>query len=461
MALAGDKFVVDLSDDDEGHDEQPQSSTIGSNATPNYFLDDFVGDIVEREVKAPSMPVLKSTTTGFPEHKKRSRFSTFKSERAAMSKTIDKVPSSVTNKALESDALKAPTKNVSFEDSERARIDKENKQRLGDMSEEEIRQERAELMSTLSPELIEMMLNRANLDDGRGDTWIKGAAEEPGVQMKQAPVTASKPIAPSVESTPDNGYTEIPQPIGTPHTAAKTVTLVDDDAPPSDPGHLQSPSQFSKEVIEDATPGSMHFPTAPQAPDLDPDDPAFLSSLHEKYFPTLPADPSKLAWMAPIPTAGSVADQDSPYYPGATSLNASALRFNFRGDLLPPRIARAIPTTKGLHHHGEAPESAGYTIPELSRLCRSAYPAQRCIAFATIGRLLYKLGQAQFGDDKSEVALGLWKCVEDGKVVESLEEAATADGGHQGSKVYAIEALWLYQKGGGTIWKRKKSMAGV
>ncbi len=127
-----------------------------------------------------------------------------------------------------------------------------------------------------------------------------------------------------------------------------------------------------------------HFPR-PHAPDLDPSDPDFLENLHQKYFPDLPADPSKLAWMAPIPSEGSLADRDSPYHPGQDSLAVSQLRFNFMGRLLPPRIARAIPVSKGLHHHGEAPEAAGYTIIELARLARSVVPSQRCLAFQTLG----------------------------------------------------------------------------
>jgi hypothetical protein len=112
-----------------------------------------------------------------------------------------------------------------------------------------------------------------------------------------------------------------------------------------------------------------------------------------------------------------------------------------------------MPITKGLHHHGEAPEAAGYTVPELARLARSAFPAQRCVAFQTLGRLLYRLGRGEWGDEDSEVTKGLWRCVEEGKIIQTLEEAASAEGGHQGSKVYAVEAAWLWQKGGGKVWK--------
>ncbi len=40
-----------------------------------------------------------------------------------------------------------------------------------------------------------------------------------------------------------------------------------------------------------------------------------------------------------------------------------------------------------------------------------------------------------------------------GRVIERWEGAASAEGGDQGRKVYAIEAVWLWQKGGGEVMK--------
>ncbi len=199
-----------------------------------------------------------------------------------------------------------------------------------------------------------------------------------------------------------------------------------------------------------------HFPKQ-NVPDLNPDDPDFLENLHTKFFPNLPSDPSKLAWMAPIPTPHSTADRESPYYPGQSSLPVSALRFDFRGVLIPPRLSRQIPVSKGLHHHGEAPEAAGYTIPELGRLARSAVPGQRCIAFQTLGRMLYRLGKGEWGigeggrvGEEDDLAFGLWRCFLETRVMDSLHEAASVEdgAGHMASKAYAVEALWLFEKGG-------------
>jgi hypothetical protein len=440
MDLRGQRFTVDLDDDHD--DETSSNSTIPSSTIPS-LASAFVGDIKERPAAAPTAPRLQTTPTGFPEHRKRTRVSAFKQQRGAAGKTT--VPNSSTVAA--SPAAPSPPPPTSrrprddqvVDDEERRRIDEENNQRLASMSAEDIDEERQELLAGLNPSLIERLLRRADLDHGRGDTGI----EPPGGSEPEAengiPTTTQE----------DAGAVPAPIPAGKPVIPAKSVRFEDDG--PAEPADT-SPTSSSPPPLEVTQP-AMHFPTAPAAPELDPSDPSFLENLHAKYFPSLPADPSKLAWMAPVPTHGSVADQESPYYPNHETLAASALRFDFRGGLLPPRIARAIPTSKGLHHHGEAPEAAGYTVPELARLARSAFPAQRCVAFQTLGRLLYRLGRGEWGDEDSEIAKGLWRCVEEGKVVETLEEAAAAETGHQGSKVYAVEAVWLWQKGGGKRWK--------
>ncbi|CAD6455253.1 fea85caa-1e72-480f-996a-e3eaf41b61fd-CDS [Sclerotinia trifoliorum] len=442
MEFRGERFTVNLSDDD---DEIESSSTIPSNNVPS-FASAFVADIKERSTKPPTAPQLKTSTTGFPEHRKRIRVSAFKKQRAGNTNgTVADSPNAFGVPPSQGRPTAADTSTQDDEfsvDKERKRIDEENKMRIASMSKEEIEQEQEELLATLDPSLIQRLLKRANLDDGRGDTGIDPPSS---TQSLNSDENKNLPQKSNVEATP------APKPEGKPVVPQKSVTFEEDEEP-TNPIDLRPASEISSSVPEVAQP-SIHFPTASPVPDLDPDDPSFLENLHKKYYPSLPADPSKLAWMAPIPTHGSVADQESPYYPAAEALAASALRYDFRGGLLPPRIARAMPITKGLHHHGEAPEAAGYTIPELARLARSAFPAQRCIAFQTLGRFLYRLGRGEWGDSGTEMSKGLWRIVEEGKVIQTLEEAANAEGGHQGSKAYAIEALWLWQKGGGHIWK--------
>lgn len=448
MDLRGQRFQVDFSDDE---DESGTASRVSVPAAPS-FSSPLIGDIQERSPKPPSLP--KPKPSGFPEHKKRGRVSAFKQQRSASvpeqaSSPKDPLRDSAPQSPPVTTNIGSPAQDgLSFEERERKEIDRENKQRLAGMSTEEIEEEQRELLSSLDPSLVERLLKRADLDQGRDGT---GQGEQGSyIEMLGKNEPVEPPQAKPDKDTDGAMHTPVQKSGGRLVAPVKSVRFEEDDVhAPAESIDLQPASNNIPDAL--ALP-AIHFPTTAAAPDLDPADPSFLENLHSKYFPSLPADPSKLAWMAPIPTHGSIADQESPYYPAKEGLPASALRFDFRGGLLPPRIARAMPTTKGLHHHGEAPESAGYTVPELARLARSAFPAQRSLAFQTLGRLLYRLGRGEWGKD-SDITRGLWGCVAEGKVIQTLEGASKAEGGHQGSRNYAIEALWLWQKGGGQLPK--------
>lgn len=400
---------------------------------------DFVLDVKEKEVgavTAPTFPQQKSSATGQPEHKKRTRISAFKQRRDGHGSSPLTPSSATTPVASES------TVRRNRQSTEKERIDQENRQMLASMSAEEIAQERQELLDRLDPSIVQMLLKRANLD-APSDT--QDVFDEP---------TQEKPTKIEIA---EKGVKKIEKP-------RKSVRF-DEDAPPSEPGvdFFQPPSTSETQPPSTSSnpdalaPNTTHFPHPASLPDLDPEDPDFLETLHQKYFPNLPADPSKLAWMAPIPTPGSIADRESPYYPGQSTLSISALRFDFKGRLLSPKKSRSIPVTQGLHHHGEAPEAAGYTIAELGRYARSAVPAQRCVAFQTLGRILYRLGKGEWGDGRGgegDLARGIWRTTQENRILDTLLEAADVPEGqgHRGSRAYATEAVWLFEKGG---WKEK------
>lgn len=421
-------------------------------------------DVKERptgEAKPPSFPAPPSSTVGgFPAPKKRT--SAFKQRRQAQSGT--ETPNLV---RLDGDrpAQRSTQATEDPEAAERRRIDEENRARLASMSLEEIMEAQKELFSGLDPTVLQMLLRRANLDDKPNgpdmfDTPSASAETAPKNEPPEIKVQdTSKEPEPLAASKPDATKSE-------PKKPKKTVTFDEDAAPPTPPPDLFPISSPPPKPTADThkhqhADSSTHFPAATQPLDLDPSDPDFLEKLRKKFFPSTPADPSKLAWMAPLPTENSTADRESPYYPGQDSFVVSALRFDFRGVLLPPRTSREIPVTKGLHHHGEAPEAAGYTIRELARLARSAVPAQRCIAYQTLGRILYRLGRGEWGvgaggrdGDEDDLAFSLWRLIREGKVLESLEEEASKEEGttHYSARAYAVEALWLYEKGG---WREK------
>lgn len=416
----------------------------------------FVGDIRERPVAVanpPQAPTFKANVNGFPAHKKRMpRVSVFKQQRS----TGEHAPQ----------AANPPGRSMNPDD-ERRQIDEENRQRLAGMSAEEIEEERSELLSSLSPSLIQKLLGRANIDEGSNERDL-------GLNAPVAPTTDVGTEASTRDSKKVSFATldtQEPEPTHRDQRPAPT--------PSSSNISTYAPAQNPTEPALVPESDSIHFPKPQQPPDLDPDDPAFLQNLHEKYFPNMPYDPSSLSWMAPIDPS----DKSSPYHPSQKAFNAADLRFDFKGSLLAPSIAREIPVTQGLHHHADAPEAAGYTIPELAVMARSAVPAQRCVAYQTLGRILYRLGRGEFGIEKvrqrtegpvqvatnpdeeievdeedievdmddagSAMATGLWSCVEEGRVVETLTEEANKEKGHLTARTFAQEALWNWRRGGG------------
>jgi RPAP1-like, N-terminal len=152
--MAGDRFVLDLSDDDgdSGARQKRVLTTDASTPSPEALI----GDIREHSPTAPpAAPQLKSST-GFPKHQKRSGQSRFKQRRtneltstnANSSQTIK--PSSGSRSPQAGDLSPKPSQ-ASFEEQQRQEIDAENRRRLAGMSPEEIEKEQSELMAGLSP----------------------------------------------------------------------------------------------------------------------------------------------------------------------------------------------------------------------------------------------------------------------------------------------------------------------
>ncbi|MCJ1483775.1 hypothetical protein MMC06_003943 [Schaereria dolodes] len=465
MAVRGQRFHLDLDSDREDEDEDDRNGT--STSSPILGLG-FVRDVTERATtlaKPPSPPKFKASETGFPLHKSRNIQSRFKQTRQKVPIQEVQVNNSSFPKPSHSTLpVISPGSKTRFDgpdqfdqhqgaaddDAERRDIDKENKERLSQMSAADIELERGEIISGLSPSLIERLLKRANIDDGRTDTTTSTSSEG-ALSPSQPGESGMRPSRKTFPKRVTFERSEEPARLNTDSQSPAEPTS-DPDAPPMAPPSDRQPVSTE---IPLPLPPQIHFPHPPTTPSLDPSDPNFLENLHSKYFPHLPADPSKLAWMAPIPTEDSPADKDSPYNPSQDSLPPSAIRFDFKGRLIPPRLARQIASTKGLHHHGIAPEAAGYTVPELAHLSRSAIAAQRCVAYQTSGRILFRLGRGDFGVEGEELYHGLWKCIEEGRVIDTLvAEAGLEDGrGNRSCKITATEAVWLWRKGGGKRWK--------
>ena len=432
--IRGQRFEVDL-DADGDSDGQNGSPLPGA----------FIGNVFERKPAAPTAPSAPSlkNKTGFPEHRKRkvdTRFNQRKTsgeDKSSANPTVSSTP----QQDEAADAVECG-KAKSWEEEERQRIDLENRRKLDQMSTEEIEEERQELMNSLSPALLQRLLQRSNLDSGSNEAILS-------TQSQNGPTESIKPKKANLKTVSFIDPTEVD------NTAPEQEFEDEND---NDNDDREAP------LAESLPHDSVHFPQPPQPPELDPSSETFLDDLHMKYFPSLPSDTDKLEWMR---TSDST---KTTYDPSASALNPKDLRFSFKGELIAPKTASAIPVIEGLHHHGDAPEAAGYTIPELAHLAHSSFAPQRCIAFQTLGRILYRLGSGEFGDSgepgadtagaedtMGELARGLWREMEREKVIETLvnesEGRGVDRGRHVSAKAYATEAVWLWRRGGGRRWK--------
>lgn len=90
------------------------------------------------------------------------------------------------------------------------------------------------------------------------------------------------------------------------------------------------------------------------------------------YFGRAPTEEEKQAmeWMQPI--VPKLRKEETK----TTTQRIVAYRFDLSGNLLTKEMQETIPTYHGLHHHGEDPDLAGYTLLEILHLSKSTFPAQ-------------------------------------------------------------------------------------
>ncbi len=91
----------------------------------------------------------------------------------------------------------------------------------------------------------------------------------------------------------------------------------------------------------------------------------------------------KMEWMSDLPPLPK--DVDAA---GRPTDGRHAARFDFEGALIPADAD--VPVTAGLHHHGEEPARAGYTLDELLMLARTTNSQQKAIALKTCAMVVQK-----------------------------------------------------------------------
>ncbi|KAK5942471.1 hypothetical protein PMZ80_005036 [Knufia obscura] len=423
MAVHGQRFELNLESDNwqfDVNENEPAPSPLN-----------VIKGIKERESSGvPAAPTLKSTKTGFPEHRTRRPQSAFKQQKQTNTDNDLAAPQrGPSDRAILHHAAKKHGVDLASA-KQQADIDAENRSKISQMSMDEIEQARAELMAQFKPNKLQAFLQRANVNDEHEQQQKEWDEHEAG--------RSADPSKKSVDFAESSDITK--------------KAKVEDEVEAMDEGNGEELGEDDDDSFTPHQPPSSttHFPAPPRNKSdykpLDPNSESFLSDLKEHYFPDLPHDPSTLSWLQD-PT--ETEQKASSYNPDRTGFAPSALRFGFNGMLIPPSESLDIPTSKGLHHHGDAPSSAGYSVPELALLARSTLASQRSVSYQVMGRILFRLGRGDFGPRGHELSEGLWTCIERERVVEVIMAEANRDKGHVSAQAYATEALWLWRRGGG------------
>ncbi|KAK5277270.1 hypothetical protein LTR40_010589, partial [Exophiala xenobiotica] len=287
MAIPGQRFELDLDAPDFAF------TPLDEDVLPDLSASLAVSEIQEHDTDSvPTAPSLKSSKTGFPEHKRR-HISTFKKKQQAATRSPR--PSAPTHIEPSDRAIAhhvGKKYGVDLESQQKAEIGEENARRIAEMSIEDVEEARAELMQNLNPAFVERLLKRANIDEDTQDQ-------------------AQWPTDTEQQAQEDHRGTH---------------------------ADLNAPSDTQLPAPPAGSASSFHFPTPPRSKDdfipLDPNDPSFIAELRSHYFPDTPHDPSTLSWLQD-PTEEE--NQASMYNPEKDSYLASALRFGFNGRLIAPK----------------------------------------------------------------------------------------------------------------------------
>ncbi|KAL7748874.1 hypothetical protein RI367_005787 [Sorochytrium milnesiophthora] len=115
-----------------------------------------------------------------------------------------------------------------------------------------------------------------------------------------------------------------------------------------------------------------------------------LRLLHDKYYPNEVIEYDKLAWTGltddtePVPSAAPQ---------GAAPEETPSQRFDFNGNIVRGAF---VPIHLGLHHHGDEPDQAGYTLAEILHLMRSKWPGQRSLSLKMLSAIVRHLYQGVY-----------------------------------------------------------------
>uniref|UniRef100_A0A8C1WIL5 RNA polymerase II associated protein 1 n=1 Tax=Cyprinus carpio TaxID=7962 RepID=A0A8C1WIL5_CYPCA len=218
---------------------------------------------------------------------------------------------------------------------ETMKIHEENQSKLQTMSQSEILEEQRKLLAQLDPRLVEFVRSRK-------------AQSTPGSESASGPVQRED-------------FLNEPLPNSTSQELDHTI-----EAQESQRETMEDDEEDENQLVVQA-PITGELPIKPQKEWLHMDK----------------VESEKLEWTRDLPAPRK-----------QSTKKAMQARFDFAGTLIPP--TKDLPTHLGLHHHGEEPELAGYSLQELFLLSRSQLNQQRNLAVSTLANVLAKARAGEY-----------------------------------------------------------------
>ncbi|KAJ2401876.1 hypothetical protein GGI23_001100 [Coemansia sp. RSA 2559] len=403
-------------------EEQPDpDADKRANHAAATFLPKLMAPVPEHAVVEPvCAPTMKPRETGFPQ--------------IPVDYTANEAGMAAQPNAL------LDAKSPEYWNQVRREVSQGNDDKIRAMSEAEILEAQSDIRSALSNEAIERLMKRKQTRNSNDSARVANAAQGSNDNTDRIEKSAT-------DKASAMGQTKRVQ-------FAETVKVANDEdisGSSSDDGEsddeLSAPPPPPAEWVNEG------------AIDVDDNsigtDSEFYTEMKRKYFPNEVVEEAKLAWIMGHKQAKSPMERalSAGRKKDAASAAAAAdaeevellskpiahVRFAFDGHIISEEAAGEIPTTAGLHHHGDEPEKPGYTIPELLHLSRSTVPMQRAIALSALTCIVHNINAGTWDVAQS---VEVYVCLLDWEA--ELYLAGGISGANMTQRVAATGALWTW-----------------
>ena len=315
---------------------------------------------------------------------------------------------------------------------EKEQISRENDSKIQQMDEKQREKEREDIISQFGPGIVDLvtkMRERRGLTEQERQchgfdvsiVWLSFIGPKSAMAHSRSSTAESTP---SIKAARRLRFTDEPAQVhvyeSEPSSPKRRALAL-----PPPPG----PGEPSGDIISLGTWNGKMKPEAAEEKDstsigADEGDPEVI---REKYFPNErpPSENPSLAWIL-----SSKEDASQP------QKGSGEVRYDLQGRVIPKHLTHTLPSHLGLHHHGDSPDHAGYTLDEILMLSRSTLPAQRATMLLVLGKLVRRFRDGHASVEEAEkVAEITQKCLI--VAIEALGDRASTH-----VRIAGLDVLW-------------------